>query len=521
MSNLNRGIRARSVFLFCTAAAIILLGRTTATAPRVQSGMSAPPAATFTVLHSFHYTDGANPYAGLVQGTDGKLYGTTFGGGCGEKGGGEGCGTVFSMTPGGKLETLYLFCSKGGDECTDGANPYAGLVQGTDGKLYGTTSYGGTGYGNGDGTVFSITPGGQLTTMHSFCSQGGDECTDGAEPEAGLVQGSDGQFYGTTLRGGANIYFPEGTIFKVAPSGKLTRIYSFCSQGGSECTDGQYPEGELVESADGKFYGTTYEGGANNGGTVYNVTSKGKLITMYSFCPRNNCIAGYYPEAGLVQGTGGDFYGTTRDTVYKVTLSGNLTKLSTFCLATNNERPCKLGNEPIAGLVQGSDGNLYGTTEYGGINGGSCTVGCGTIFRITPSGELTSLYDFCSQNKYECTDGIEPVAGLVQDTNGTFYGTAQAGGTDNLGVVFSLSVGLGRFVVSEPTFGKGGSKVKILGTSLIGSTSVTFNGTSAIFTVVSASEITTNVPAGAATGAIHVVTPGGTLSSNVPFRVKP
>jgi uncharacterized repeat protein (TIGR03803 family) len=498
------------VILSAAVMALGLFARTMATAPRAPA---------FTVLHSFNYTDGAYPYAGLVQGTDGNLFGTTFGGGCGEKGEGEGCGTVFKITPGGRLTTLYEFCTQDGDECTDGVNPYAGLVQGTDGKFYGTTAYGGTGYGNGDGTVISITAGGKLTTLYSFCSQGGNGCTDGAEPEAGLVQGADGYFYGTTLRGGANVNIDlDGTVFKVTPDGNLTTIYSFCSQGGDECTDGYYPTAGLVQGNDGKFYGTTSRGGAKNAGTVFSITPGGMLTTIHSFCTQNDCTDGKYPQAALVQGADGSFYGTDDNTVFKITPSGNLTTLYQFCPPDSNKAPCPEGELPVAGLVPGADGNFYGTTEYGGVIAGHCSLGCGTIFQVTPKGELTTVYDFCSQT--DCADGELPMAGLVQGTNGTFYGTAE-GGANGYGTVFSLSMGLGPFVATEPTYGKVGTPAKILGTDLTGATSVTFNGTAATFTVKSKSEITSTVPTGATTGTVQVVTPGGTLSSNAPFRVIP
>jgi uncharacterized repeat protein (TIGR03803 family) len=218
--------------------------------------------------------------------------------------------------------------------------------------------------------------------------------------------------------------------------------------------------------------------------------------------------------AALVQGTDGNFYGTTgnggtnkQGTVFKITPSGTLETLHSFDGAD--------GSYPYAALVQGTDGNLYGTTHEGGANDINylCPLGCGTIFKITPSGTLTTLYSFCSQAN--CTDGTLPGAGLVQDTDGAFYGTTESPST-----VYSLSMGLGPFVETQPPSGKVGAAVKILGTSLTGSTSVTFNGTAATFAVVSASEITTTVPTGATTGTVQVVTPGGTLSSNVPFRVK-
>jgi uncharacterized repeat protein (TIGR03803 family) len=165
----------------------------------------------------------------------------------------------------------------------------------------------------------------------------------------------------------------------------------------------------------------------------------------------------------------------------------------------------------VGALVQATDGDLYGTTYAGGTND------YGTIFRITPNGTLTTLYSFCSKNG--CTDGYQPIGGLVQATNGSLYGTTINGALLSGGTVFSLSVGLEPFVETLPTSGSAGAAVKILGTTLTGTTSVTFDGTEAEFTVVSPSLITTTVPAGATTGTVQVVTPNGTLSSNVPFRV--
>jgi uncharacterized repeat protein (TIGR03803 family) len=510
MSNLNSAIGLCCALLW-SASAIVTLA---------QTGAISAPASTFRIVHTFDGTDGSDLFADLVQGTNGKLYGTTFGGGkitpyCNFNDG-AGCGTVFRMTAGGKLTSLYTFCSQGGDGCTDGVNPDAGLIQGTDGNFYGTTSHGGTGYDNEGGTVFSITPSGKLTTLYSFCSQGGKDCTDGANPEAALVQGDDGDLYGTTHDGGGNTACNCGTIFKTTPSGKLTTLHSFCSHyKDGYCEDGLYPGAGLVQGMDGKFYGTTEQGGVNsNAGTIFSITPSGVLTTLYSF--DDSCTNGCEPRGGLVQGTDGNFYGTTGGTVFKTSPSGKLTTLYTFCPADSTERPCPQGADPVAALVQGTDGNFYGTTEHGGNDNGGCGTGCGTIFQITPSGKLTSLYDFCSQTK--CADGELPMAGLVQDTSGTFYGTA-IGGTFGYGVVYSLSMGLGPFVVTEPAYGKAGKAVKILGTDLTGTTSVIFNGTAATFTVVSASEITTTVPTGATTGPVRVITPSGKLQSNVPFRV--
>src|ERR1017187_5954344 len=386
------------------------------------------PAQTFTTLFSFDNTHGATPEGSLVQATNGYLYGTTFGGGT------FNYGTVFKITPSGTLTTLYGFAGYP----TDGAYPVAGLVQATNGAFYGTTWQGGPnagGNGDGPGTIFKITPSGTLTTLYSFCSQSG--CTDGEFPGAGLVQATNGALYGTTGLGGAN--GEGGTVFRITRT--LTTLYSFCSQSG--CTDGEWPNAGLIQATNGDFYGTTWQGGANGGawgdgaGTVFKITPSGKLTTLYSFCSQSGCTDGENP-----------YYGA---------------------------------------LVQATNGDLYGTTWQGGASGGAWGNGAGTVFKISPSGKLTTLYSFCSQSG--CTDGENPFAGLVQDTNGKFYGTTNRGGANGAGTVFSLSVGLGPFVETRPTSGLVGKAVKILGTSLTGATSVSFNGTAATFTVVSAPEI--------------------------------
>jgi uncharacterized repeat protein (TIGR03803 family) len=460
------------------------------------------PAQTFKTLHNFDFTDGSAPYSPLVQATDGNLYGTASYGATSD-------GSVFRIGLDGTLTTLHTF------EGPDGDTPYAGLVQATDRNFYGATNIGGA---NGHGTVFKIGPSGMLTTIYSFCAQSG--CADGANPYSRLLQAVDGSLYGTTSLGGANSLCKNnglkvacGTIFKIAPGGALTTFYSFCPRSG--CTDGAFPYAALIQGADGNLYGTTTYGGAYGSGTVFKITSRGALTTLYSFCSQNGCADGEYPYGALVQGADGSLYGTTAQggangggygTVFAITLQGMLKTLHSFD-GTD-------GSHPNQGLVQATDGNFYGTTIHGGASG-ACPTGCGTIYRITSSGELTSLHSF------ESTDGTSPFGELVEDTNGSLYGTTASGGTLDYGTVFSLSVGLGPFVETLPTSGKVGAAIKILGTNLTGSSSVTFNGTAATFKVISPSEIGTAVPAGATTGPVQVVTPSGTLTSNVNFRVLP
>jgi uncharacterized repeat protein (TIGR03803 family) len=478
-------------------------------------GTAALSAQTYTALHAFGAPpDGANPYAGLVQGTDGSFYGTTYGGGANNFCDGyNGCGTVFEISPSGTLTVLYSFCSQDVEgTCADGALPYAGLILGTDENFYGTTYFGGV---NGGGTVFKITASGTLTTLHSF----GASETDGAFPLAGLIQGTNGKFYGTTFSGGAYDY---GSVFEITPGGILATLHSF------DVSDGRGPRGGLVQGANGDLYGTTETGGViYDDGTVFKITPSGTLTTLHSFDSRD----GEYPYATLVQGTDGNVYGTTLaggtncgeddqcGTVFKITPGGMLTTLHNFD-GTD-------GFDLFSGLVAATDGNLYGTTEDGG-------GGYGSIFKITPSGTLTTLYAFCTSGEggFNCSDGQYPYAGLVQGTNGEFYGTTYGGGLDSgecyensygyCGAVFSLNVGLGQFVETLPTSGKVGATVKILGSFLTGATSVTFNGTPATFSVNSKSEITTTVPTDATTGTVQVISPRlGTLSSNVPFTVRP
>jgi uncharacterized repeat protein (TIGR03803 family) len=382
----------------------------------------------------------------------------------------------------------------------------AGLIQATNGNFYGTSELGGA---HSDGTVFEITPTGTLTTLHSFCSQ--PNCTDGLEPVAGLIQATNGNFYGTTSEGGAKKLY--GTVFEITSTGTLTTLYSFCPQ--PNCADGEFPFAGVMQATNGNFYGTTSQGGANGDGIVFEITPTGTLSALHSFCSKPGCTDGEQPRAGLMQATNGDLYGTTEfggahsdGTVFEITPTGTLTTLYSFC----SKPGCTDGDAPQAGLVQATNGNFYGTTSEGG-NANSD----GIVFEITPTGTLTTLYSLCS--KPGCADGEGPFAELMQATNANFYGTTHGGGASGDGTVFSLATGLGPFVETLPTVGKVGAAVIILGNNLTGASSVTFNGTPATFKVVSANEITTVVPSGATTGKVAVITPSGSLTSNVKFRV--
>jgi uncharacterized repeat protein (TIGR03803 family) len=413
-----------------------------------------------------------------------------------------------------------------------------GIVLGRDGNLYGVTTAGGANSSidcdgqevTSCGTIFKLTPSGELTTLYSFCSQPG--CTDGSGPQAALVQGFDGNFYGMTPNGGAGGacskfgFQPSGcgTIFKITPAGILTTLYSFCVD---SCVAGWAPNGSLVLMSDGDFYGVTNFGGTGTGGTqcesaecgtIFRVTPKGAVKNLHSFCVKTGCPDGSHPQ-GIVLGTNGVLYGTTGNggahddgTVFSFTQSNVLTTLYSFCSEAN----CADGSGPEQPLIQGSDGNLYGTTTGGGVTS-NCSS-CGTLFEITPAGKLTTLYSFCAQT--DCFDGAGPSSALFQSTTGVIYGNA-GGGNPGDGVIFSwTNPKLPRFVEPVPTGGDVGSLVRLLGNDLTGASAVTFNGVDATFKVVSSTEITATVPTGATSGNIGVVTPTASLSSNVAYVVQ-
>jgi|SRR5579872_2217395 len=359
---------------------------------------------------------------------------------------------LYSRFPGGTVTTVYSFCSQ--PNCTDGDDVAAGLTQATDGDFYGTTGFGGNidcEYPNGCGTVFRVTAGGALRTLHTF------ELVDGDEPRGTLLQATDGNFYGTTSFGGNHLFGHInllGTVFRITAGGKLTTLYNF---GGP---DGDSPFGGLTQGTDGNFYGTTSFGGD--------------------------------PTCNAPHGCG---------TVFRITPTGTLTTLHRFEMTD--------GALPAGGLIQATNGNFYGTTNGGYL----CGAACGTVFMITPGGSLTTLHNFNG------ADGSEPNGGLVQATSGVFYGTTGSGGTNGSGTVFSLSTGLEPFVALVRSSGKIGQTGGILGQGFTGTTSVSLNGTPAAFTVASDTYITATIPPGATTGYVTVTTPSGTLTSNVRFRV--
>jgi uncharacterized repeat protein (TIGR03803 family) len=460
-------------------------------------------AQTYSALYEFGGKTGdpASPqYSGIIaQGRDGNLYSTApatpVGGLC------SFCGAMFKITPSGTLTVVYYF----NDTAGSGYTPFGGLTLGTDGNFYGTTRVGGT---PNLGTVFKITAGGTLTKLYEFgtCKY---PCVDGAYPTAPPVQGRDGNFYGTTpnATNGTN----DGIVYKITPAGKFTILYVFNGSSGA------FPNDPLIQGTDGNFYGTTTLGGKTLGstcvvrfasftcGTVFKMTPAGKVTFIYEFDKTH----GAGPIGPVTQGSDGNFYGTTSEggtsgfgVVFKLTSAGVLTVLHNF----NGTD----GKTPDAGLVQANDGNFYGVASAGG------TLGYGTIFKVRSTGTFSVVYNF------ENTHGATPEVTLFQHTNGILYGDTDSGDSHGDGVFYSLNIGAAEFARLQPTSGKVGSSVGIFGQGFTGTTAVSFNSVKATtFSVISDTYLIATVPTGAKTGTVTVVRPSGSLKSLQQFKVTP
>jgi|HubBroStandDraft_5_1064220.scaffolds.fasta_scaffold29169_1 uncharacterized repeat protein (TIGR03803 family) len=417
MRDLSFWKKACAAFVVCAATAI------------------AASAQTFTTLVNFDGTNGATPvYVFLVQGVDGNFYGTTSAGGNLNCGLANGCGTVFKITPEGVLTTLYSFCAQA--DCADGFSPYAGLVLATDGNFYGTTVYGGTGANcfQNCGTVFRITPRGALLTLHNF------NYSDGSAPWAQLIQAIDGNLYGTTSGGSFHCSGGCGTIFRMTLNGTLTTLHSFNYE------DGAYPIGGLVQASDGNFFGSTTAGGIWGEGTEYTITPEGVLTAFNNGDNFNSMSRFVEDENGLLYGVAAGMNDQPGGSIFEMNLYGKITTLKQFidddygtplsglALATDgnlygsarnghSNQCCGAlfdinpdgaftllytfgsdGNSPVGGLLQATNGMFYGTASAGGNVSCSNSVGCGTVYRLDAGlGPFVSL--------------VLP-AGRIQQTNG-------------------------------------------------------------------------------------------------------
>lgn len=451
-----------------------------------------------TVLHSFTSvsiyganSDGANPSAGLTMDTAGNLYGTTFAGGSNSG------GTVFKMDTSGNETVLYAF----GASSSDGAEPAGGLLVDSAGNLYGTTQVTSPMSGGWGGTVFKIDPSGHKTTLYTFTgpySPPAGAIGDGANPTSRLVRDSAGNLYGTTPYGGnfaGQCYHGCGTVFKLDTAGHETVLYRFSDSvfvnaGTDLVVDkagnlygtapfgsgfgyvfkvdpignfavfytftgtpfayavGWYPTGVLTLDSDGTLYGSTERGGSSDGGTLFKLDSAGHESLIYNFPATNG--DGARPNGALILDSGGNLYGTTQEggiqtgycpegepaglgcgTVFKLNSNANESLIHTFAYTD--------GANPTAGLVMDSGGNLYGTTSTGGAGG---LIG-GTAFKSNAAGQFTTLYDFES-NSSGNQNGFGPNAGLMIDGAGNLYGANSGGPTESAaagdgGVIYKLS----------------------------------------------------------------------------------
>jgi uncharacterized repeat protein (TIGR03803 family) len=374
----SKRVFAAYIWLLCVSAAMGM--------PAVQ-----PQTAIETVLHNFAAPpNGMDPWPGVIRDSAGNFYGTA-------DGGRYGFGVVYKLDTTGNQTVLHNFT--GG---ADGGNPFAGVIRDARGNLYGTTNIGGSANA---GTVYKVDPASHETVLYSFT--GG---LDGGHPEAGVILDPAGNLYGTTQQGGAAGW---GVVYELDTSGNETVLYSFAGM-----PDGGYPEAGVIRDAAGTLYGTTYYGGAWGFGTVYKVNASGHETVLYSF---TGGADGGYPQTALIRDAAGVLYGTCGSVVYRVDSPSHETVLYSFTGGAD-------GGNANSGLIRDSAGNLYGTTTNGG------TANAGVVYKLDTSHNETVLHSFTGP----AADGGYPFAGVVRDSAGNLYGTAQQGGSANLGTVYKL-----------------------------------------------------------------------------------
>ncbi len=354
--------------------------------------------------------EGGRPEGGLIRDTAGNFYGTTSVGGSSNCP--SGCGAVFKLSALGAATALYTFTG-----ARDGLEPLDKLIADAAGNLYGTTERGGA---HKLGVVFKVTPGGVETVLHSFA--GG---SDGANPEAGLTMDTAGNFYGTTNYGGLSNL---GTVFKLAPDGTLTVLHAFT--GGHH--DGSQPfSAGVIMDKHGNLYGDTGFGGAGNSGVIFKIAPNGKFSVLYTF---TGGADGAGPFGGLIRDKQDNLYGVTLQgggpckcgVVFKLAPDGTETVLHNF----NNDGSD--GYYPQSSLIMDKQGNLFGVTGAGG------SFGIGTVFQLSPDGTETILHSFAGTHDSP-PDGDGPLGSLILSMNKLYGTTASGGsGQFSSGVVFAV-----------------------------------------------------------------------------------
>ena len=376
-------------------------------------------AASFTVLHSFTGLDGETPAAPLVQGSDGFFYGVAAHGGDFAVLPPDGGGTAFRMDANGTVTTLHTFRGP------EGAWPKS-LIQGRDGFFYGTATLGGqpsiTPLNPGVGTIFRMDAAGAVTVLYVFpYSIGG-----GSSQPGPIVQGADGALYGGAL-GAYGTNAVGGYVYRFDPiTGDFRRLHDFVG------SDGAVPTGPLFQADDGFFYGTTNQGGLWNSGVVYKVDALGHFVLLHSLSPLYPG-EGSEPKGGVIQASDGFFYGTTESgygSIFRMDAAGNFTVMHRFDPYASD------GWRPVSGLIEGRDGFLYGTAPSGGRDLLGLPSSDGVVYRMDKSGAFTVLRSFSGP------DGRKPLAALVQGTDGLLYGSTSLGGTLDLGALFSMEAGV-------------------------------------------------------------------------------